>query len=241
MKRLLSLAVVLAAVFVWTGTANAQENACYDKGGIWDEAVGRCTFQAGVTMNVQYPLWVTDYEFAESAVDSFIMSSQSEIWSFFQLPATLEEMGYFYNWDLSIDYEEFQFSETVRSIVFNVYTYTGGAHPNSHYEAYSFDLENETVISFMDLFREDVDSLAVIQPLVEADLVAQLGEMSDIDWIRTGTEANPVNYRNFALTPDSLLIFFSPYQVAAYAAGPQLVEIPLGSLADILAEPYQPA
>jgi hypothetical protein len=40
------------------------------------------------------------------------------------------------------------------------------------------------------------------------------------------------------ITPDALTFFFPPYQVAAYAAGPQTVSIPLAQLGALLAPPF---
>jgi len=68
----------------------------------------------------------------------------------------------------------------------------------------------------------------------------QVGDMSDADWIARGTAPVPENYENWVLTPDALVFTFEPYQVAAYAAGPQIVTIPLADLADILAPEFSP-
>ena len=43
---------------------------------------------------------------------------------------------------------------------------------------------------------------------------------------------------NFAVTPDALIFYFAPYQVAAYAAGPQTVQIPLAQISGVLAPPF---
>ena len=40
------------------------------------------------------------------------------------------------------------------------------------------------------------------------------------------------NFSSFALTPEGIRIFFQPYQVAPWAAGSQVVDIPLDALAD---------
>jgi uncharacterized protein YecT (DUF1311 family) len=58
--------------------------------------------------------------------------------------------------------------------------------------------------------------------------------MSDMDWIRRGAGPNARNFSSFALLPRELLITFDAYQVAAYAAGPQEVRIPLAQLRDVM-------
>lgn len=50
----------------------------------------------------------------------------------------------------------------------------------------------------------------------------------------SGADPTPENYRNWNITPGGLLISFDPYQVAAYAAGPQEVLIPYAKLSAII-------
>lgn len=58
--------------------------------------------------------------------------------------------------------------------------------------------------------------------------------MSDRDWIAKGAAPDAINFENFVLLRDRLHIEFPSYQVAAYAAGPQTVEIPLAQLAAVM-------
>ena len=52
------------------------------------------------------------------------------------------------------------------------------------------------------------------------------------DMLRSGTAPEAENFSSFALTPEGIRIFFQPYQVAPWAAGSQVVDIPLDALAD---------
>jgi hypothetical protein len=72
---------------------------------------------------------------------------------------------------------------------------------------------------------------------VQADLTAQMGEFADPQWILDGTSSLEA-YMNFVVTQDALVFFFPPYQVAAYAAGPQMVAIPLEQLSGVLTSPF---
>ncbi len=84
-----------------------------------------------------------------------------------------------------------------------------------------------------------MDPLATIAPLVQASLAAQLGDMADAAWIEEGASPDPANYQDWLLTPEALTFIFEPYQVAAYAAGPQTVSIPLTEIAGLLAPQFQ--
>jgi hypothetical protein len=105
-----------------------------------------------------------------------------------------------------------------------------------------FDLAQEQQVMLDDLFTSTEDALAVISPIVQADLTAQMDEdLADPQWIEDGTGTNPDNYQNFVLTEDSLIFFFPPFQVAPYAAGAFEVTIPLADISSVLAPEYQPA
>jgi hypothetical protein len=142
--------------------------------------------------------------------------------------------GYF----LSIGYDEYRFSNDIISLLFTISDYTGGAHPNSYYRTFTFDLVEEHVLTLDDVFVNTADALSVISPLVQQNLLTQAGDMSDPTWIEQGTGFVPENYQNFAITPDELIFFFPPYQVAAYAAGPQEVHLPLEQIGSVLAAAF---
>ena len=54
------------------------------------------------------------------------------------------------------------------------------------------------------------------------------------DSLETGAGPHADNYRAWAITKKGLWITFDPYQVAAYAAGPQYVLVPYSALKDII-------
>jgi hypothetical protein len=81
----------------------------------------------------------------------------------------------------------------------------------------------------------------VISPIVQRDLLTQMANFGDVQWIADGTGTNPDNYQRFALTDEMLIFFFDEYQVAPYAAGPFQVSIPLQNIANILAPEFQSA
>ena len=142
---------------------------------------------------------------------------------------------------LSIDYETFNFSEDVLSLKFTIYDYTGGAHGNTTFRTLTFDLAAGRELALGDLFQPGVDPLATVAPIVLADLQTQLGDMTDASWLEMGTAPVPENYASWVLAEDALIFFFPPYQVAAYAAGPQTVTIPLSDLTFVLALEFTPA
>jgi hypothetical protein len=231
------IAILLLLAFGALTTSAAQEDVCYEKGGTWDPANTTCAIQHSIDVEVSYPITLAQYPVVEQMVDVFIAETRSQFLAgvtapeMFNFPST---GGFF----LSISYDEYRFSDTIVSLVFTIADYTGGAHPNSYYKTFTFDLEQGREISLGDLFIEGSDPLAVIAPIVQQDLLTRIGEMTDPTWIQQGTGENPANYQNFAITPDALIFFFTPYQVAAYAARPQQSSIPLSQIGVILASPF---
>jgi hypothetical protein len=143
-------------------------------------------------------------------------------------------------WALDVDFESYAFSEAITSLNFNVYQYTGGAHGNTFFATFIFDLETERVLGFDDLFLAGINPLETIYPIVQASLEEQLADYEpDLAWIAEGTGMNPDNYQNFVVSEDALIFFFPPYQVGPYALGPQQVSISLADLTGILAPPFR--
>jgi len=236
MKKAVIAAMILAS---WIGgsvpTALAQDDACLQKGGMWDAAQQKCVQAATIDIKIDYPLSVLQYDFAAQAVDQFLQQQRQAFFAplgdpeFYYSPGTLS---------LYVDYEEYPYSDTITGLKFNISTYSGGAHPFSFFQTFTFDLGAQRVLSLDDLFLPGSDPLAVIGPLVEQSLATQLTDMTDADWIHTGTGTDPANYQNWILTPGTLTFYFPPYQVAAYAAGPQTVSLPLADLSAILAPAF---
>ena len=228
--------IIILALMMLPSSALAQDDICFERGGFWDAEAGQCRYQTGMDISIDYPLEYVGYEFADITLTEYLNAARRDfVANFNEYGLEISSVGH---WALAITYEEFQFSEDIVSIKFTIYEYTGGAHGNVYFETFTFDLANQRILNFEDLFQEEFDPLVTIGPIVQADLEAQLGEMSDSQWIQDGTGSNPNNYRNFVLTADSLIFFFPPYQVAAYAAGPQLVEIPLADLQSVLVVPF---
>jgi len=117
-----------------------------------------------------------------------------------------------------------------QSLVFEEYINFGGAHPVTNYESLNFDLGKKAPITFDTAFKPGAGTVAVLDPLVAAELEKALPGVDISD--------NPIGaemYKNFALTDDAVLFFLSQGQWVLSAAGPQTISIPRTELASILA------
>lgn len=132
-------------------------------------------------------------------------------------------------------------SSSVRSVsyIFTVDEYAGGAHGMTDFTTFTFDTAEGGELALADIFEEGAPYLDRLSELSRAKLAVNLREYADESAIAAGTEPNAGNFSRFFLDNATLVILFPPYQVAAYAAGPQTVQIPLAEIADILKSEYE--
>jgi hypothetical protein len=114
----------------------------------------------------------------------------------------------------------------------------GAAHPNQLTSVLNYDVKNGKKLALADLFNPKANYLGVISAYCIKDLKQQSqkdkeGMLSD-DMIQSGASARADNYKAWAITKKGLWITFDPYQVGAYAAGPQYVLVPYSALKDII-------
>lgn len=120
---------------------------------------------------------------------------------------------------------------------YDFYFYSdGAAHPGSYSITINYDLAQGRELALSDLFLPGSDYLGVISSYCIAELSKQPffeGPFAE------GAQPKPENYSRWNLTPDGLMITFDAYQVAPYAAGPQVIQIPIEQLRPI-ADPNGP-
>jgi uncharacterized protein YecT (DUF1311 family) len=111
-----------------------------------------------------------------------------------------------------------------------------GAHPSNEIFTANYLLPDGWRIYLPEIV-DGTRGFKRISALAIASLDKQLSTpdaMSDKDWIARGAAPDAINFEDYALLRDRLHIEFPSYQVAAYAAGPQTVEIPLSQLASVM-------
>ena len=120
-----------------------------------------------------------------------------------------------------------------------------GAHPNEDIWTANYLRADGWRVYLPELF-DSARALPKISALTIADLDRRLTTgaepVSDTDSIARGAGAAGANFAVFALMPNAIHIWFPPYAVASFAAGPQETEIPLAPLRPFLRpDPHAPA
>ena len=135
--------------------------------------------------------------------------------------------------DLTITYEVSNSSNGLISIHFYYGEFiAGAAHPNSFQFTRNYDLYSKTFLTLDDVFIPGSQYLEKISDYC----ITYLEENGVLDWPETGANPIPENYETWNIQEDGILITFNPYQVAAYAAGPQWVLVPYSELAPFISE-----
>ena len=209
-----------------TSAAPAASSACGRLEGKVGEA-GLCTVHTetpNYTIDMSFPVAYPD----QDAVGQALTSQRDEFIALVEEPPVRDVPK-----ALDIKSQTFRSGAPnagTESLVFEEYSNFGGAHPVTNYDALNYDVSKKAPITFETLFKPGTDPVAVLDPLVKAELTKALPG-ADIPDNPVGAEM----YKNFALTDDAVLFFLSQGQWTISAAGAQTVSIPRTELASILA------
>lgn len=132
---------------------------------------------------------------------------------------------------ISIDYKSTR-SQKTETYIFDIATYTGGAHGMPYTHTVTFSSTGDT-LALDKIFKNTGSALGAISMYAKAEL-KNLGEYYVESFVEDGTAPRLENYQNFVVTDSGITFIFDPYQVAPYAAGIQRVEVPLSVFKDFV-------
>ncbi|MCB0948098.1 MAG: DUF3298 domain-containing protein [Mycobacterium sp.] len=230
--RILAAAVLAAGVATGWAAAPvaAAQSACADLGGTVDaEKVCRVhvenpTYRLDYVFPADYPDQQALTAYLTQTRDGFVnVSGMPGSWN---LPYVLDGRG--------TAYRSGPEDGGTRSVVFEVYENVGGAHPQTWYKAFNWDVANQAPITFDTLFKPDTNPLDVIFPIVQSDLSKQMGVDA---MISPADGLDPAKYQQFAITDDSVIFFFGQGEIMAGAGGAMQARVPRSAIAPLLALP----
>lgn len=112
----------------------------------------------------------------------------------------------------------------ILSVIFRNYQFTGGAHGNTFLSSVVLQPNKQKVYQLQDFFSE-----SVVQTIQEPVREVLRNQLDSDTFIEEGTETL-ADFKVFSLTDETLIFYFPPYQVAAYAFGTPMVKINRKSL-----------
>ncbi len=121
-------------------------------------------------------------------------------------------------------------SREAASLVFEIWTYTGGAHGNLDIITLNYSLITGQRLDFVDIFGDVDKALSLLSSNSREVLSRRLAGGRMDQWIVDGTAQDVNNFASLGLTSQGVRVYFQPYQVAPWAAGAQAVDIPLEAL-----------
>lgn len=139
-----------------------------------------------------------------------------------------------------ISFNAYYYSDGIYSVGLGNYTYyQGAAHPNTQTYALNFNLNDGSPVSLSDLFIKGSDYAKLLSEYCISDLKKQWAKMEigndyDKEWLEKGAGPEDVNFEDFNISANGLLITFDEYQVGPYAFGPQEVEVPYSALKSVI-------
>ena len=142
------------------------------------------------------------------------------------------------NSTLNAGYDFRYATDDLISVEFAEATYSrGAAHGNLLTEVLNYDVKNGKKLALADLFVPKSKYLTTIANYCMNELrqrAKKEDSMIFADSIENGAGPHADNYRAVAITKNGLWVTYDPYQVAAYAAGPQYVLVPYSALKEII-------
>lgn len=116
--------------------------------------------------------------------------------------------------------------------------YSGGAHGNEVLTTFNYDLDSKIIITSSVLFNDPKDKR--LRDLLLAKLIETLGVNSAEELEYAGVFSYQVLEvtNNFYFTPEGIVFYYNPYELAAYAVGPIELYVDYAELAPYLNGEY---
>jgi hypothetical protein len=139
---------------------------------------------------------------------------------------------------MDVGYDFYYATDNLISVAFTEAMYSrGAAHGNSTTQVINYDVKSGKKLALGDLFKDKSKYLSVIASYCQKELKERAKKPDAMvleELIDSGAGPRADNYKAWNITRKGLWITFDPYQVAAYAAGPQYILVPYSILKDII-------
>jgi hypothetical protein len=203
------------------------------------------------TMEVKLPDLPPAAAGLRSAIGHYVDARKREFLASLDAPGARERAREL-PWDLNLDIAVASRTDRFINVQVDGSAFTGGAHPAPIVDSFTYDMEEKRVVGIDELFADPRAAENAFATEARRQLLTALDDQdeplaSSVEQIDAGTAPGHGRYRVFSLLtgPDDkvhgLTFIFPPYQVAAYAAGPQAVDVPSEAFADYLKPEYREA
>ncbi|WP_026580912.1 polysaccharide deacetylase family protein [Bacillus sp. J33] len=127
-------------------------------------------------------------------------------------------------------------SEMMYTLVFEAYQITGGANGQTAVQTFTIDMANQKIVQLEEVLHLDEESMGSMTSIIKK----QISQDKDIqnyvmDDLLDEALSNPSGWR-WALSQKNFTLYFNEYEIAAGAAGPVQVKIPVEQIRPFLKE-----
>jgi len=140
----------------------------------------------------------------------------------------------------SITWEPTQINKNFVSVLMVISGYTGGAHGYQNMISWNYDVLNKKEMTLKDLFPSNPNFLKTVSEFSRKDLVVQFKKKlniktkeeeanfkeSSLPMLEGGTTPEEINFSIFTFDAESIMLYFTQYQVAPYSMGGSVVTMP---------------
>lgn len=223
-----------------------------------DVSIGPCvsdsTSQKCLIFQVEYPL-ITGGP-AQEVLDQLNENIKSDITNTYTIsekPISFEELQnnlstdyqkmldefpeYSNAWALEINSDILYQDSLFISVATTIYSYTGGAHPNSVQVYRSYDLRTGKPITLDQIlipgYERELNAAGEIEFRMTKEIPPDITLKERGYWFEEGQFS--LN-QNFAIINKSLVFYFNPYEIAPYSMGPTELELKLTDYAQLIKE-----
>ncbi|NOX18763.1 MAG: DUF3298 and DUF4163 domain-containing protein [Chlorobi bacterium] len=144
---------------------------------------------------------------------------------------------YFIPWQIAADIEPVYVGENVVTVKSEMFLQTGGAHPNTFVNYYSFNLADGNQIKLSDVFKpgsENELNLTAEKLFREEKKIPSGESLKKLGYWFEGDKFKLND--NFGILKDGIVFHFNAYEIAPYAMGHTELTIPFKDIKKLLTE-----
>lgn len=186
--------------------------------GSWPWFTSGTPFQTEVERLIQ-----TEIELSAREATRDVWQDWEDFW------CTLREASFWNYWEFEDNWHLTFHNSRLISLLCGHYYFTGGAHPNYHFDSRTFwwDGDRAVVVNLADFFEPQSAWQTTLCNLCSLDLQQQKG----VDW---PVEMSPPDLDCFTIVPTGFEFHFAPYEKGCYAEGAFDVHIPFSTVRHLM-------
>ena len=182
-----------------------------------------------VTIDLNYPDWVSNLAAVQDWAEARFSQARRNFVAAFKV-SPFRKMDL--NFHLTNTHGTYRYVDRYVTLMLRFSWYVGGPYGDDWIETITYDLRGQRFIDIYDLFVDDLaagtELVKQVRARAKGDILRLMGKRDD------AAARNLANFRTFALTDSTMLLFLPPYGFHTVFSGDETIAIPLTDLSDLL-------